>query len=481
MALLAAAGCQDSYPPPRAPLDSFYYPSGIALHPLASGHSALVVVSTDFDLQYAPDNGGTVIAVDPDDPATIDSLNPVNGGQLDVLSALNIGSFGGEIAIAEASCTTSWPTCTAQCPPLNLQGGNGLVVTTSRNDIVVYLMTIDGQGNLTCGQDCPVALPSNALDPYGVTLVCGSTSTGLASAYVTELRAYNSEGIFARFDLNNPGAFDTLDLSSPETYTSGFNPFSGDLFVGTQVGITQPLRWIDPLLLPSVSVGATFAPQVGQIDLATYFAGSLTLDMAVSNDGTRLFVALEQLDATLLAQGALVPQGGLLAVFDLTPDIYGQPGMSLIRSVNSCLGGGQVRVLPPRANPDGTNKGDLVALTCDTQGALVLYDDDVGKVVSLIGLDAGTGQPLLGRQPFGLAVEPIDPSRVTVPYQPPSTVSIEFSYPPYPTESPCAGAGQCDRLYVASFAQAFVSLVELDPAHPEQMQLVKRIGIPSAP
>jgi hypothetical protein len=320
-------------------------------------------------------------------------------------------------------------------------------------------------------------LPTSTLDPYGVEVVCGSnpeTGQATANAYVTELRAANSEGLLTRLDLVS-GSFDTVDLAAPETYTTAFDPATGLLFVGTQVGTTQPLRWINPLLLPAVSSDATWAPEVEQIDLATYFAGSLTLDMAVSNDGTRLYAALEKLDSTLLAQGAIVPQGGVLAVFDLTPDSFNQPSMTLHEAVNTCLGGGQVRVLPARPG-----KRDLVAITCDTQGALALYDDDVGKVVGLVGLDPGTGQPLLGRQPFGLAVELIDPSRaVTAPFVPASSASLAYSWPPY-QPSPCVAGDQCVRLYVASFAQSFVSILELDPAHPEQMQLVKRIGIESA-
>lgn len=477
LACLAAAGCRDAYPPSPAPLDRFYYPAGMAVHPTSTG-SALVVVSTDFDLQYDVNSGGSVISVDPD--ASDDTLDT---GVLAVIGTpVIIGSFGGEVAIAEASCTTGWPGCGAACPALGsqVQGGNGLLVTTSRNEVVVYTMGIDSTGALFCGEGCAtIPLPTNTLDPYGVTLVCGTSSSGTATAYVSELRANNGEGILGRFDLNAPGTFDTLDLASPETYTSAFDPASGLVFVGTQVGTTQPLRWITPLLLPAVSADATWAPEVGQIDLSTYLAGTLTLDLAVSNDGTRLYAALEQLDTTLLPQGAVVPQGGLLAVFDLTPDVFGQPGMGLIRAVNTCLGGGQVRVLPGREN-----KRDLVALTCDTQGALVLYDDDVGKVVSLIGLDAGTGQPLLGRQPYGLAVEPIDPHRavnaegIGSPFNPSQTTS-NYSLPLY-QPSPCTLEGQCVRLYVASFAQSFVSLVELDPAHPEGMQLVKRIGIESA-
>jgi len=485
LAGLAAAGCTDSYPASLPPSDSFYFPVGIAVRQLppascaapATSCSALVVVSTNFDLRYDQTTGGTVLSVNPD--TSTDTFDPSSPGHLDTLGFLRIGSFGGELAIAETSCPASWPSCRSGCPELAAAGlGDGVarVVTASRADQTVYLADMDGTGALTCGPTCPAVLSLQSLDPYGVGLACGSQAgVSAASAYVSQLRAINNQGLLTRLDLVG-GAFDTVELASPTTYTSAFDPTDGLLFLSTQLGLTQPLRWFRPLLLPAVTSGASNAPAVQQVDLATDLRGTLTRDLQVSNDRTRLYVVLELFDADALANsGVIIARGGAIGVFDLTRNSFNQPSMTLLAAVPTCLGSGQARVLPPRPlAPDGHVPRDLVAVTCDVDGTLVLYDDEAGKVVDFVGLDPVTGVPLLGRQPFGLAVEPLDPSRATVSTLPDAAA---LGYGP----SPCGAGSSCVRLYVASFEQSWVNILEMDAAQPGSLTLVKRIGMESAP
>jgi hypothetical protein len=52
LALAAAAGCVDSFPPVAGPVDRFYFPVGLAVRRLPAGNTALLVVSTNFDLRY---------------------------------------------------------------------------------------------------------------------------------------------------------------------------------------------------------------------------------------------------------------------------------------------------------------------------------------------------------------------------------------------------------------------------------------------
>jgi hypothetical protein len=85
--------------------------------------------------------------------------------------------------------------------------------------------------------------------------------------------------------------------------------------------------------------------------------------------------------------------------------------------------------------------------------------------VRYVGLDPSTGMPVLGLSPFGLAVEPIDARRATTPVQ-------GSGYDP----SPCTPGGDCQRIYVASFIENWVNVLELDPDRPAQVSLVKRIG-----
>ncbi|HEY6104882.1 MAG TPA: hypothetical protein VIV59_02795, partial [Anaeromyxobacteraceae bacterium] len=137
--------------------------------------------------------------------------------------------------------------------------------------------------------------------------------------------------------------------------------------------------------------------------------------------------------------------GGALGIYDLSETALGEPVMKLQRLAPTCLGSSQIR----RIGRPG--KRDLLAMTCDFENALLLYDDEAGAVAARIALGQD-GRPLLGRQPFGLAVESREAGRCL------------------------SGAGPCVRLYVGSFDRSWVSLLELDPAAPTSVSLVKRIG-----
>jgi hypothetical protein len=102
-----------------------------------------------------------------------------------------------------------------------------------------------------------------------------------------------------------------------------------------------------------------------------------------------------------------------------------------------------VRVLPPRAG-----RRDLVAVTSTIEGVLTVYDDDLGAIVKVFAMageqgpdnpvPAPLGSPLVGEQPFGLAVEARD--------------------------------GR-DWLYVAGFRSNTVTAVSLDPASPAEARI----------
>jgi hypothetical protein len=417
------------------------------------GRSILVVVSSNFDLRYDSGTGGTVLAVDPD--ASGDASVQ---GSLAVLGSARVASFGGEVAIADATCVPL-----AEKDPAVAAGG-AKVVLSSRSALTLYRLDMDATGAITLPDGYLTQLAVQLLDPYGVTVEC-STRSGLSQAYTfhSHLAANNATGLLSRLDLVT-GVTDTFVLGSPITYSTTFDPTTGRLFVSSAYNLGVPLRWIETLTLPATGYGV-YAPVVQGTVLTKYVAGGLTRDTALSNDRTRLYVNFQLVDGTTAAQtGYVIPQGGGIGVVDLTPNPVNEPTMQLLSLVPTCLGVGQVRVLPPRPG-----KRDLVAVTCDTQGMLVLYDDDAGKVVATIGLDPQTGLPELGLLPFGLAAEAISPSRATV---------VDPSIPKY-SPSPCGPqSASCVRLYVASFLDNWVNILELDPARPDAIALVKQIGGP---
>ncbi len=437
LALVAAAGCDDSFPPVPGPLDRFYYPVGLAVRRLPAGNTALLVVSSNFDLRYDYDVGGAVLAVDPD--ASGDSRPVAEGGAGDptlaVLGGLNIGSFGGEIDYLDGACA---PLAAADPP---VAAGGAKVVVASRGKQIIYALDMDAQGALAC-DGCAQAPMPEALDPYGVTAVCDeSGSSSVARAYVTHLRGPYSAGYLSEVDLRT-GVLTTRSHSISPTYTSTYHRDSKQLFVSSRFGtpVFASVTWFDVFVSP---------PAVLAVDITDLVRdGVLPGKLAFSSDGTLGYLALDLADARLWASGGVpVLTGGALTVFDMTPGPFGTPSWRLLRMVPTCVAAGQIEVLP--RTPSG--QPDLVAITCPSEGTLLLYDEEIGAVAGRIGLDPDSGLPLLGRQPFGLAHESLPAAR-------------------------CRSGSDCTRIYVGSFDRSWVSLVELDPDSPQSARIVKRIG-----
>jgi hypothetical protein len=470
LAFLTAAGCRDSYPSVVPPLNILYFPIGMTVRQMPPdpavearkyGWSQLVVLNSNFDLRYDEKTGGSLLVIDPDQ-----SGESTVGGPLAVLGAARIASFGGEIAMADGSCQPGWPDCPSACSTIALDpeiaAGGAKLVFASRSSQLIYRMSMAKDGSLACNGTCTYSLPISVLDPYGVSTVCSDRSgIPVAHAYVSHLMSANNLGYLSRMSLVEDGTgLQPLVLGSDSTYTSVFDRINDRLFVSSSVSINPQFRWFNPLVTAS-DVDGFLVPDYAGTVFSSFLTGAVARDMAISKDGARLYVSVLLYDLTLAIQtGILYTQGGAVASFDLTPNALGEPTMALRGLARTCLGAGQIRRLPVR---DGAP--DLFAVSCDVEGALAIFDSESHTVVQYIGHDPRSGLPVLGRFPFGLAVEPIDPRRATV--QPPGS-----TYPP----SPCIGQLACTRIYVGSFLDNWVNVLELDPDRPSQTALVKRIG-----
>ena len=468
VALLAfgmAAGCRDSFPNSVPPLDILYYPVGIAVRQVGPtpaapyGSSQLVVVNSNFDLRYDEPTGGSVLVVDPDR-----SQDTSLGGQMDVLGAAPIASFGGEVAMVDGGCLPGWPDCPSACPTIQgdptVAAGGAKLVLASRSAQTIYRISMGSDGTLTCGDGCPYVLPINRLDPYGVSTACSAQSgTPAAYAFVSHLVTANNLGWLTRVNLLADDVVG-LVLGDNSTYASVYDPTNDLVFVSASVAINAQFRWFNPLVTVS-DVDGFAVPDYSGPFFSNFLPGAVARAMALSSDGRLLYVSVQLYDLTLALQtGSFFTQGGALAIFDLTETAFAEPRMALLGVERTCLGAGQIKRLPSRPG-----KPDLFAITCDTEGALAIYDSDARKVVRYVGIEPSTGLPALGLSPFGLAVEPIDPRRATIPVQ-------GDGYAP----SPCSPGRDCQRIYVASFIENWVNVLELDPDRPSQVSLVKRIG-----
>ena len=466
-AVLMGTGCQDGFAVQDPPLDILTFPAGLAVRQVAptsaapAGSTQLVIVNSNFDLRFNERTGGAVLVVDPDL-----SQDTSLGGVLTVLGSARIGSFGGEVALADAACQPGWPDCPSQCAPLAtdpfVAAGGARLIVASRSNQTIYRMQMASNGALDCGADCPYILPVQRLDPYGVSTAC-SERGGRPSAYafVSHLRSSNNLGWLSRVNLLASDDVLGLVLGPSSTYTSVYDKRNDLVFVSTSVGLVNAeFRWFNPLVTLS-SVDGFAVPDYSGPAFSDLLPGATARDMALSSDGRFLYVTVQLYDLSLALQtGSFFTQGGALAIFDLSPTAYAEPRMALLGLARTCLGAGQIRRLPSRPG-----KADLFAITCDVEGALAIFDSDAQTVVRYVGLNPDTGIPVLGRQPFGLAVEPIDPARATVP-------APGSGYEP----SPCGPGRDCARIYVGAFIDNWVNILELDPSQPNRVALVKRIG-----
>jgi len=467
VAFLMAAGCTDAYPVQEPPLDVLTFPVGLTVRQVAptvaapDGSSQLVIVNSNFDLRFSEQSGGTVLVVDPDL-----SQDSSLGGELAVVGSARIGSFGGEVALADATCQPGWPDCPSQCAPLATDpfvgGGGAKLLVASRSGQIIYRMQMASDGSLQCGASCPFVLPVQRLDPYGISIACSERGGApSAFAFVSHLLSANNFGWLSRVNLLRDDDVLGLLLGQDSTYTSIHDKAKDLVFVSTSVGLVNAtFRWFNPLVTPLAFDGFAI-PDFARPTFSSLLPGATARDMALSSDGRFLYVTVQIYDLSVALQtGVIISQGGALAIFDLAPTALAEPRLALLGVTRTCRGAGQIRRLPARPG-----KADLFAITCDLEGALAIFDSDAHTVVRYIGLDPVTGLPVLGRQPFGLAVEPIDPARAIVP------VPGE-GYEP----SPCVPGRACDRIYVGSFLDNWVNILEMDPDQPNQVALVKRIG-----
>jgi len=439
---LALAACGDRAADRPPPTDRFYYPIALAVRHLdaagldcpggaAGCTTQLLVVSSNFDLAYDVDRGGTIlsVAVPPDPPPPADPREVPEITALDVRGALAIGSLAGELAVVEPSACAGW----GARPPLAL--------VTSRASNALFASEL-GPG-LGLAEGSVIPLDPELGDPYGVGLACrGTGSVYQALAYVGYLTARSGIGYLGRVDLLADKArqdLPVLERLAPlavDTAPAQSFAYQADVdrlfFTGRFAAVNfMPFRYLE-------LGNPTLAPRV--IDVAALVQGSETGGFALSSDRRRAYVALRLFDAfTSQRLGVRPPDtGGALGIIDLSPGADGSPRGALIAAVPIGRSPGEVRIAP-RAG-----KRDLVVVSCPGDDSVWLYDDDTESVAKVFGTDA-LGRPQVGRQPFALALE--------------------------------ARLGGALRVYAAAFDSSVITVLDIpDPGTPRSARVVMRLG-----
>jgi hypothetical protein len=425
--LALAAACGETSKVPPAPLDRFYRPTGMAMH-----GERLLVASSNSDLRYDFDEGGSVLAVAPN----------AAGSAAARLSGVRIPSFAGDLAVADA----------AACGL-----GTTLALVPVRGNDAVFALDVGADGGLTCAAGCEVSLSGPFGDPNAIVVACGG---GRARAFVGYLRGVDSAAWVSAVDLEellrvragNPSGAPLVEsgtLGLGPVRGMAYDPLKERLWVtGVATSSPTPLRAIE------LGGGCSIERELrdGGCPRRTVATSALpaglelrgiALSNAASNppiepggaEARRVYLTARAYDTEVAAAagGRTDDRGGVLVIADLVEGVAGVE-LRVVRTIERVgEGAAAVAVLPARPG-----QRDLVALIASDSGDLLIYDDQTGEL-KRFARNAKTGAPLLGHAPWGLAVQPL---------------------PAGTGREPCLG-GACARIFVGSFGESFVTAIDV--------------------
>jgi hypothetical protein len=413
VALAAAAACSQQQSVSSGPTSTFYKPTGLGVL-----GGKLVVASSNGDLRFDTDTGGSVIVVDP----AVDR----GGGFAGLVDGIDIQSFAGEMAIADR----------AACPGMSALYPDSLAVVPVRGGNLVYLVDVRPGGTVSC-PGCGIAVGgSDHVDPYFAGIACGG---GLARAYVAYLRSSTGAAWIGQIDLTKAPTDDGAVQAAPFG-TGNVRGFAYDaelrrLYLAVSgVGLGASVQWVDFTLPDAQGNGGCridVDPALGACasEFASLPSGLEATGIALASPDPafalrRVYVTARVTDA---AAGGSAPNAeGVLVVADLVEDVGGGQRLAIVDEVPIGAGPGKVVVLPKP--PSRVGLRDVVAVLVPGDGLLWFYDDETGARVS-IGRDAN-GHPKLGGSAADIAA---DPSPV----------------------------GNIVHVYVSSFGESFVNQIDL--------------------
>ncbi len=418
-AVALALACGETAKTQPGPLDRIYRPTGLAVE---SGR--LLVASSNADLLYDDETGGSVIALD---PASLDSVR--------VAGAVTVRSFAGDLAVAR---TTSQDPAARDPEACGTAVPGALALFATRGSNTLNTLRVASDGKLSCDR-CGIPLSGTFSDPFAVTVACGP---GRASAFVGYLRSPDGGAWLTEYDLAT-GALRSARVGAGPVRAFAYDAARDRLYlVGLATGVPTPLRWLE---LGGCTFGLAAGAggcSVGSASLATLPPGielrSIALAHPFPGAPQRAFLTGRLYDtaAAATAGARTTDFGGRLLVVDLVDNAQGGVDVRPVgEPIDIGKGAQDVRVLPMR-----TGRRDVVAAVAIDDGVLTILDDDTGAWTQFRrsdGAPSATGAPVLGHQPFGIAVDPV----VT---------------------------GAAARLYVGSYGENYVTPIDVPLDAPDQ-------------
>lgn len=457
LAALTLIACDSGQEVSGPPLDRLYFPVGLS-HVKAPGktNGVLLVANANGDKRYG---AGSIVALDLD---AITDLPPMGGtpGALVEVSELKltnsqrvlVNSFAGELHVSEVVAGSQWR---AFLPTRS--EGNRIFQVELKFDGATPVLSCVGEG--ASGQNCLATGASltprefeqstsgvpRAPQPYGVTTQvractatsdccpvdatdCGRTCTAgqcvgrdslpLSDVWVTHVDQADSPTL-SRLNYRSYLVHlesDDFTISEKSFIPIGFGASNSVVALGSWVYLSGRIVAPAPNLLRLISRDGSTVVSTG---LESSFRVSDSRSLVLSTNRSRLFM-VGRLPDTLLVSN----------IYNANTTY---PSVAVVRSVPLLDAANEARVI---GRP---GKGDLVAVTGASiaSGALALYDDDLGDVVTII-----TG---LGVQPASLTID---------------------------------HRGTSARIYVSNFGDGRIAIVDVpDLSRPQSARLVGHLGL----
>jgi hypothetical protein len=407
-AAVLSTGCAQQLPPRPSPSDRFYFPSGLAFYLPDAGSTSgiLYVASANYDRRF---DQGNVVAVNLDRvqaspqaglPDGLTGLPPPATPTGDLTAPVSFTTLGTQDG--DAVGIQSFAAEMVRDPIGNGGRPRLWVATRAEGDLLEGISTDASGEDLQCippqaSQNCVYSGMSLAIEqdpqggagkpaapqPYGVGL---STEAGLTPGelWVTHLRAADSPPtsglnpefyvvhLDARAELPQvivPDSFQPIGLGSGDSlYVGQRNVFiSGRTYTTITTGPDALMRVVD-----RASLITTF-PQ-----LALEFDALEARGLAMRADESRIYLA------TL--------QPSTLMIIDVNAPTSDVPLLTVTKSIPVPGGPNAVRLIER-----GGGLGDVVAITCQDDGSVAFYDDDIGGLALIV--------EGVGLTPYDLAVD----------------------------------------------------------------------------
>ncbi len=386
---LLALSCAQ-YPAPRpSPSDRFYFPTSLAFFlPPGATSGILYVASANYDRRY---DQGNMLAVNLDrvQAPAVPGLPAVTGLPApgftvsDTSPALQftdlatnpgddvqIQSFAAEMLrdpVGYGGRPRLWVATRAEgdlLEPISTDpGGEGLVCVPAGNNCVFSGISLAVEQDAQGGTGEPAAP-----QPYGLGL---SVDDGLVPGeiWVTHIRPAD-EPPTSGLDLDNYVVH--LDARSaipvvnvPDSFVSIGLGSGNSLFVGrnnvwisgrsqlTQTALDVLMRLVDRY------TDDTYFPQI-----ALQYADSQARGLAVRADESRIYLVGNVPDTLL--------------VIDVAQPFSQYPTLTVVRAVPLPSGPNAIRLL------ERPGAGDVAVITCQNDGSVAIYDDDLGQLATVI-------------------------------------------------------------------------------------------------